>query len=99
MKIEYYTLPFLKNESVGRILKESIVKDFHANITSMNKSTAEQYLSRLNIFGIFLRKEFNDLTINDLVNKIKEGSIDPYSVLRRYCGYLKSGDNISLLLQ
>src|SRR6478735_1249819 len=97
MKIEYYTLPFLKNESVGRILKESIVKDFHANITSMNKSTAEQYLSRLNIFGIFLRKEFNDMTINDLVNKIKDGSVDPYNILSRYCGYLKSGDNISTI--
>ena len=63
----------------------------------MSKSTAEQYLSRLNIFGIFLRKEFNDLTINDLVNKIKEGSIDPYNILSRYCSYLKSGDNISTI--
>jgi len=63
----------------------------------MSKSTAEQYLSRLNIFGIFLQKELNDLTINDLVNKIKEGSIDPYNILSRYCGYLKSGDNISTI--
>ena len=63
----------------------------------MSKSTAEQYLSRLNIFGIFLRKEFNDMTINDLVNKIKDGSVDPYNILSRYCGYLKSGDNISTI--
>ena len=44
-----------------------------------------------------MRKEFNDLIINDLVNKIKEGSIDPYSISSRYCGYLKSGDNISTI--
>ncbi len=47
----------------------------------MNKSTADQYLSRLNIFNIFLDKEFNGLTIYSLVNKIKEGSIDPYNIL------------------
>ena len=63
----------------------------------MNKSTAEQYISRLNIFSIFLNKEFNGLTINDLVNKIKEESADPYRVLNRYCGHLRSNGNISTI--
>ena len=31
------------------------------------------------------------------MNKIKDGSIDPYSILSRYCGSLKSGDNISTI--
>ena len=94
---QYSILPFLKEESVSRILEDQIVKDFISTITTMNKSTAEQYLSRLNIFSIFLQKEFNGLTINDLVNKIKEGSIDPYNILSRYCGYLKSSNNISTI--
>ena len=63
----------------------------------MNKSTSEQYLSRLNIFNNFLTKELNVLTINDLVNKIKEGSADPYIVLSRYCSYLRNSNNISTI--
>ena len=66
-------MPFLKQESVSRLLEDEFVKDFHCSISTMNKSTAEQYLSRLNIFNIFLDKEFNGLTIYGLVNKIKEG--------------------------
>jgi hypothetical protein len=61
----------------------------------MNKSTSEQYLSRLNIFNIFINKELNVLTINDLVHKIKEGSTDPYNILSRYCSYLKNNNNTS----
>jgi len=60
----------------------------------MIKSTSEQNYRRLNICGIFLRKEFNDMSIKVLVNKIKDGSVDPYNILSRYCEYLKSGDNI-----
>jgi len=49
-------IAIFKGENVSLILEDNIVKDFHANITAMSKSTAEQYLSRLNIFGIFCRK-------------------------------------------
>jgi integrase len=90
-------LPFTKEESVSRLLEEQLVKDFISTLTTMNKSTAEQYLSRLNIFNNFMTKEFNDLTINDLVNKIKEGSADPYIILSRYCGYLKSSNDLSTI--
>ena len=41
-----YTLPFAKEESVSRLLEDQTVKDFISTITTMNKATAEQYLSR-----------------------------------------------------
>jgi hypothetical protein len=64
----------------------------------MDKSTAEQqYLSWLNIFNIFLGKKPNDLTIYSLVNKIKEGSVDSYNSLRKYCGHLRNSSNISTI--
>jgi len=88
-------LPFLKQESVSRLLEDEFVKDFYCSISTMNKSTAEQYLNRLNIFNNFLFNEFNGMTLNSLVNKIKEGSDDPYSVLSRYCGHLRSSGTIS----
>ena len=90
-------MPFLKQESVSRLLEDEFVKDFYCSISTMNKSTAEQYLSRLNIFNIFVDKEFNGLTIYSLVNKIKEGSADPYNILSRYCSYLRNGNNISTI--
>jgi hypothetical protein len=77
-------MPFLKQESVSRLLEDEFVIDFYCSISTMNKSTAEQqYLSRLSIFNIFLDKEFNDLTIYSLVNKIKEGSADSYNILSK----------------
>src|SRR6185437_64771 len=90
-------LPFTKEESVSRLLEDKIVKDFISTISTMNKSTSEQYISRLNIFNKFFIKEYNGLTINDLVNKIKEGSIDPYNILSKYCGYLTNGNEISTI--
>jgi hypothetical protein len=39
-------MPFLKQESVSRLLEYEFVKGFYYNISTMDKSTAEQqYLS------------------------------------------------------
>ena len=97
LSLQYYLLPFLKEESIGCLLEDEFVKDFYSIVSTMNKSTSEQYLSILNIFNIFLNKELNGLTINGLVNKIKEGSADPYNILSRYCSYLESSSNISTI--
>ena len=70
--------------------EKSLVKDFYLSISTMNKSTAGQYLSRLNIFSVFLNKEFDGLTIDSLVNKIKEKTADPYSILSAYSAYLRN---------
>jgi integrase len=56
----------------------------------MNKSTAWQYLNRLSVFSVFLNKEFDGLTIDSLVNKIKEKIADPYSILGAYSAYLRN---------
>ncbi len=61
----YYVLPFLKDANVSRLLEDkSLVKEFYYSVSTMNKSTAEQYLSRLNIFSVFLHKEIDGLTID-----------------------------------
>jgi len=49
-------LPFLKDENIGCLLKEDLVKYFHSIVSAMNKSTSEQYLSILNIINNFLNK-------------------------------------------
>jgi hypothetical protein len=90
-------LPFLKDENIGCLLKEGLVKVSYSIVSTMNKSTSEQYLSILNIFNNFLNKELNGLAINGLVNKFKEGSADPYNILSRYCSYLVNSGNISAI--
>jgi len=42
----------------------------------MNKSTAEEYLNRLKIFNAFLIKEYDGITIETLLEKIKDGTIE-----------------------
>ena len=67
-----YILPFQKTRIPLAYLKNtSLVKDFYSSISAMNKSTAGQYLNRLSVFSVFLNKEFDGLTIDSLVNKIK----------------------------
>jgi hypothetical protein len=90
-------LPFLKDENIGCLLKEDLVKVFYSIVSAMSKSTSEQYLSILNIFNNFLNKELNGLAINGLVNKFKEGSADPYNILSKYCSYLVNSGNISTI--
>jgi hypothetical protein len=50
----------------------------------MNKSTAEEYLNRLRIFNEFLYKEYDGIDIETLLKKIKDGTIDTFSILSRY---------------
>lgn len=45
----------------------------------MNKSPAEEYLNRLRIFNEFLRKEYDGITIDTLLEKIKDGIIQMFT--------------------
>lgn len=57
---------------------------------TMSKSTANEYLFRLNNFQNFVAKEYhNSLSINDLIAKIKMTTLDPYSILNAYAAYLR----------
>jgi integrase len=87
-------LPYSKDSNTISLLEgPSPVKEFYLSISAMSQSTAGQYLNRLVIFSGFLNKEFDGLTIDSLVNKIKEGTLDHYSVLSKYSAYLKSCNN------
>jgi integrase len=65
----------------------------------MNKATTGQYLNRLSNFGVFLNNEFDGLTIDSLVNKIKEKTADPYSVLSRYSAYLRDCNLSTIIIK
>jgi integrase len=62
----------------------------------MNKSTAHEYLMRLNSFRNFVLVSHNGrLTVDEIVTKIRKGSEDPYTVIRNYAAFLQQTNNIS----
>jgi hypothetical protein len=67
-----------KSSSTGY---NATVSKYVRNVSTMNISTANEYLARLNNFKIFIAKEYGGLTVDGLVARIKEGSLDPYEVL------------------
>ena len=70
---------------------KSAITVYIRNISTMSKSTAVEYLLRLNNFEKYVAKEYDGhLTINDLIAKIKNGMLDPYSVLNGYAAYLRN---------
>ena len=79
-----------KSSSTGY---NATVSKYVRNVRTMNISTANEYLARLNNFKIFIAKECDGLTVDGLVARIKEGSLDPYDVLSEYSAYLLSNGN------
>ena len=61
-------------------------------MSTINKLTADQCISRLNIFSNFSIKVLIIFTMNNIINKIKAESIDPYSVISRYHNHLRISD-------
>ena len=62
----------------------------------MNRSTAHEYLMRLNSFRKFVLASYNRrLTVDELVTKIRKGSADPYTIIRNYAAFLQQTNNIS----
>ena len=62
-------MPFAKNADIRGLLNLPSVRNYFENTNIMNKSTSEQYLSRLRIFNNFFIKEFNGLTIEMNLSK------------------------------
>jgi len=87
-------MPFAKNADTIELLEFPSVRNYIDNTNIMNKSTADEYLSRLRTFNEFLCKEYNNITINTVLEKIKDGTIDTYSILSRY-GADQKNNNIS----
>jgi integrase len=62
----------------------------------MNKSTAHEYLMRLNSFRNFVLTSYNGkLTVDEVVTKIRKGTEDPYTIIRNYAVFLQQTNNIS----
>ncbi|MGE5662588.1 MAG: tyrosine-type recombinase/integrase [Ignavibacteriales bacterium] len=62
----------------------------------MNVSTAQEYKLRLNSFKTFVQNTYG-ISIERLIEQIKQGSKDVYNILSQYGGYLKTSNNISNL--
>jgi integrase len=62
----------------------------------MGMSTAQEYKLRLNTFEAFIQNIYH-ISINTLIEQIKQGSKDAYEVLSRYGGYQKANNNITNL--
>jgi integrase len=73
-------------------INKSAITTYIRNIRTMSKSTADEYLSRLNDFENFVAKEYDNsrLTINDLIAKIKKATLDPYRVINGNAAYLRN---------
>ena len=77
-------MPFVKNADTIGLLNLPSVRNYFENTNIMNKSTAKEYLIRLKNFNEFLYKEYDGITIETLLEKIKDGTIDIYNILSRY---------------
>lgn len=62
----------------------------------MNRKTAYEYYFRLTGFQDFLTNSYN-ASLDDIIQKVNEGSEDPYEFLRCYVAYLRTSYNISTL--
>jgi len=74
-------------------LENSALNKYIRNIRAMNKKTAYEYYLRLNNFQDFIRSY--NITLDDIVTKMKGGLENPYEVLSGYVSYLQTGYNIS----
>jgi integrase len=73
------------------------IDNYIQNISIMSKATAYEYLRRLNDFTVFVVREYDSLTVDDLITKVKKAVYDPYSILSRYAAYLQNYSTISTL--
>lgn len=62
----------------------------------MNKSTAHEYLMRLNSFRNFVLASYDrKLTVDEIVTRVRKRSEDPYAIIWNYAAFLQQSNNIS----
>lgn len=77
-------------------LDDGFISGYINNISVMNKSTAHEYLMRLNSFRNFVLASYDGkLTVDEIVTKVRKGSEDPYAIIRSYAAFLQRTNNIS----
>jgi integrase len=86
----------VKNKQSNPSIAHSIAT-YIKNVSTMSKSTAEEYSLRLNGFMGFISNEYPDiLGMDNLLVILKQGDLDPYNLLNEYAAHL-SKCNISTL--
>ena len=81
------TTPIGHSEALNKYIK---------SVSAMSSNTAYEYYSRLTGFEDFLTNSHN-ANLDDIVQKINEGSENPYDILSDYVTYLQTSYNISTL--
>ena len=71
-------------------IRNRTLENYITNISTMNKSTAYEYLSRLNNFKTFITKYSNLKDLDHTLSQIRNKQKDPYHLLNSYCAYLVS---------
>ncbi len=71
-------------------IRNRTLENYITNISTMNKSTAYEYLSRLNNFKTFIMKYSNLKDLDHTLSQIHNKQKDPYHLLNSYCAYLVS---------
>ena len=79
----------------GNPNSSNMISDYIANVSMMNKLTANEYHGRLDIFKLFVEAKYS-LHLDDIISKIKKNKADPYRLLTEYTQYLGKR-NISTL--
>ena len=72
------------------------ISAYISNISTMSISTAHEYKGRLNSFRMFVENMYK-ITVNTLIDQIKQGLRNVYDILSQYGGYLKTSNNIANL--
>ena len=92
-------MPFAKNATTIELLNLPVIKNYFENTNIMNKTTAEEYINRLRIFKEFLNKEYDGITIDNLLEKIKNGTIDAYTILSKFSANQKNSNISSITIK
>jgi integrase len=72
------------------------VTDFVSTMSNMSIRTAKEYAIRLNSFEKFVLAHYGEnITIDDLIVKAKEGTESPYTILNNYAAYLLNRNRVS----
>jgi integrase len=93
------TINHMKNGLSSHSLsaKANAITSYIRDVSTMSKSTAYQYSSRLEGFKAFIEKEYdNRISVDNLLLRVEKGNLDPYNVLNSYAAYLRNC-NISAL--
>ncbi|MGC2598683.1 MAG: tyrosine-type recombinase/integrase, partial [Nitrososphaeraceae archaeon] len=78
------------------VATENALSKYIKSISMMNSASAREYSLRLRGFGNFITMGYK-MTLDDLIKKINEGSLDPYDVLTNYVAHLQASYNVSTL--